>query len=124
MKFIDEARIYVRSGHGGRGCSSFHREKFVPLGGPNGGNGGRGAHVIFRAHDQLDTLLDFRYQREYLGKDGGHGEPNLKTGADAPDLIVPVPVGTRLMRDDGELLADLIEDGQEYTAVKLSLIHI
>ena len=118
MKFIDEARIYVRSGHGGRGCSSFHREKFVPLGGPNGGNGGRGAHVIFRAHDQLDTLLDFRYQREYLGKDGGHGEPNLKTGADAPDLIVPVPVGTRLMRDDGELLADLIEDGQEYTAVK------
>jgi GTP-binding protein len=118
MKFIDEARIFLRSGHGGKGCVCFLREKFMPRGGPNGGNGGKGGDVIFRANSQLDTLLDFRYQKEYLAPDGNNGEPHDKSGADGADLIVPVPIGTRILEKSGKLIADLTEHGQDFVVAK------
>ena len=76
MKFVDEAKIYIRAGHGGRGCVSFRREKFVPKGGPDGGNGGKGGDVIFRTAESHHTLLDLKYQQHQFAKNGGHGSGN------------------------------------------------
>ncbi len=108
MQFVDYVKIRVRAGDGGRGCVSFRREKYVPRGGPDGGDGGRGGHVIIRATGQLNTLLDLRYQRLYRAKRGGHGKGKNMHGRDAEDLIIPVPVGTVIRDEDtGETLADL-----------------
>jgi len=108
MQFVDYVKIRVRAGDGGRGCVSFRREKYVPRGGPDGGDGGRGGHVIIRATEQLNTLLDLRYQRIYRAKRGGHGKGKNMHGRDAEDLIIPVPVGTVIRDEDtGETLADL-----------------
>ncbi|MCD8198760.1 MAG: GTPase ObgE [Phascolarctobacterium sp.] len=117
--FFDRARIYVESGDGGDGRSSFRREKFVEKGGPNGGNGGRGGDVVLIADENLNTLIDFRYKRKYIAKHGETGGTKNCTGARGETLYVKVPTGT-LVRDDttGALLADLIEDGQEYVAAK------
>ncbi|MGD0885548.1 MAG: GTPase ObgE [Thermodesulfovibrionales bacterium] len=108
MQFVDFAKIRVKAGHGGRGCVSFRREKYIPKGGPNGGDGGRGGHIIIRATEQLNTLLDLRYQHQYVAKGGQHGMGKNMHGRDAADLVVPVPVGT-VIKDEGtgEILADL-----------------
>ena len=119
MKFIDEAKITVSSGGGGRGCVSFRREKFIPRGGPNGGDGGRGGDVVFIADRNLSSLLDFRYKRKYEAGRGGHGEGNNRHGKDGEIVTLKLPVGT-LIKDltTGEPLADLIADGEEFVAVK------
>lgn len=119
MKFIDEVKIFVSSGHGGRGCVSFRREKYIPRGGPNGGDGGRGGDVIFVADSQLSTLLDLRYQQQYIAQDGEHGMGRDKHGKDATNLVVRVPVGTVLKDfDTGEILCDLAHDGERFIAAK------
>ncbi|WP_299024519.1 GTPase ObgE [uncultured Thermanaerothrix sp.] len=111
--FIDEARIYVRSGKGGDGIVHFHREKYVARGGPDGGDGGRGGDVILEVTPSLNTLVKFRYQRRFIAQDGGRGGPNNMTGRSGEDLIIPVPPGTVVYDDDtGELLGDLVEPGQ------------
>ena len=115
MKFIDEATIEVRAGHGGKGCVSFRREKYVPRGGPDGGNGGRGGDVIALADPQLATLIDQTYQRHATAGDGGQGGSSCRSGADGDDKIVRLPVGT-VIRDatSGELLADLDFPGARF----------
>lgn len=111
--FIDEARIYVRSGKGGDGIVHFHREKYVARGGPDGGDGGRGGDVILEVVPSLNTLVKFRYQRRFIAPDGERGGPNNMTGRSGEDLIIPVPPGTVVYDDDtGELLGDLTEPGQ------------
>ena len=119
MKFIDEAKIYVKAGDGGRGCVSFRREKFVPRGGPDGGNGGRGGDVLVRAESSHRTLLDLKYKQHHVAKHGGHGKGSDRTGKDSPDIVIIVPVGT-LVKDaeTSELLADLAVEGQSCIVAK------
>jgi len=113
MKFLDQAKIFVRSGDGGGGSVSFLREKFVEFGGPNGGNGGRGGDVVVECVDGLNTLIDYRYQQHYKAKTGTHGMGKNRTGADGEDTILRVPVGTQVFEDDNEtLIADMTEVGQ------------
>lgn len=117
MRFIDEAKIRVAGGHGGPGCVSFRRETFAPRGGPNGGDGGKGAAVYFTASNQLSTLQDFRFKREYLAPNGGHGSGTNKAGRDGDDIHLRVPVGT-LIKDSetGEILMDFTENAQTWCA--------
>lgn len=96
MRFIDEAIITIRAGHGGRGCVSFRREKYIPKGGPDGGEGGHGGDVIFEAEGRLITLYDFRYKRQYEAENGQPGQGRQKTGRNGRDLVVQVPVGTQI----------------------------
>ena len=114
MKFIDEAKIYVKAGDGGRGCVSFRREKFVPRGGPNGGDGGKGGDVIVRTSRSARTLLDLKYRQHHVARHGGHGMGSNRTGRNSPDVVVVVPVGT-IVKDagTGEILADLTIPDQE-----------
>ncbi|PNH22261.1 GTPase ObgE [Megasphaera hutchinsoni] len=117
--FIDKARIFVQSGKGGDGMSSFRHEKFVPKGGPNGGDGGQGGDVILVADRNINTLLDFRYRRLFKAKPGGRGLSSNKYGRDAMPLIIPVPVGTVVKEEsNGDLLADLRVDGQRVVVAK------
>ncbi len=119
MKFIDEAKIYVKSGDGGEGCISFRREKFIPEGGPDGGDGGRGASIIMRAVTGLNTLVDYRFQQHFKGARGQHGMGKQRYGKSAEDLWLDVPVGTQIYDEDREtLLADLTEAGQEIVLAK------
>lgn len=115
MQFLDQAKIYLRSGAGGPGAVSFRREKYVEYGGPDGGNGGRGGDVVFRADPDLNTLIDFRYQQHFRAKRGGGGAGQNRTGASAPALVIDVPVGTQVFADDDDrtLLADLTKAGEE-----------
>src|SRR4030043_553647 len=114
MNFVDYVKISVKSGDGGRGCVSFRREKYVPRGGPNGGDGGRGGHLIFKAVDKLNTLLDLKYQREYKAERGQHGMGKKMHGKNGKDLIIHVPVGTLLKdADSGDVLIDLDRNGKE-----------
>jgi GTP-binding protein len=116
MKFLDQAKVYVRSGDGGAGCVSFLREKFVEFGGPNGGNGGRGGDVIVECVDGLNTLIDYRYRQHYKASTGTHGMGKNRAGANGHDVILKVPVGTQVFEDDNEtLIADLTEVGQRVT---------
>jgi GTP-binding protein len=119
MKFIDEAKIYVKAGDGGRGCVSFRREKFVPRGGPDGGDGGHGGDVAIRASLSKRTLLDFKYRQHHVAKHGGHGEGSKRTGRDSAGVEILVPVGT-IVRDasTGEILADLTADGAIFIVAK------
>ena len=114
MNFIDEARISVKAGNGGNGCLSFRREKFVPKGGPDGGNGGNGGDILIRADRQLNTLLDFRYTRRYEAQAGVHGQGSRMDGRWGKDTVIKVPCGT-IVRDalTGEEIADLVENGSE-----------
>jgi GTPase len=113
MKFLDEAKVYIRSGDGGNGCVSFRREKFIEYGGPNGGDGGKGGDVIAQAVDGLNTLIDYRYQQHFTAKNGGGGMGKDRHGANGPDVILKVPVGTQIYDEDGEtLLADLTQVGE------------
>lgn len=119
MKFLDRAKIYVQSGAGGNGCMSFRREKFVEFGGPNGGDGGAGGHVWAEAVENLNTLIDFRYQQHYRAKNGRPGEGSNCTGADGADLVIKVPVGTQIFEEDEEtLIADLDEPGEQVLLAK------
>ncbi len=113
MKFLDQARVYVRSGNGGAGALSFRREKFIEFGGPDGGDGGRGGDVVVEVVDGLNTLIDFRYQQHFKAKTGGHGMGKNRAGARGADAVLRVPAGTQVFEEDGEtLIADLTEVGQ------------
>lgn len=119
MKFLDQAKIYVKSGDGGPGCISFRREKFIEYGGPDGGNGGRGGDVIVEAADNLNTLIDFRYQQHFKAGNGHHGEGRLRSGAQGNDVILKVPVGTQIYDEFEEsVLADMQEVGQRIVLLK------
>ncbi len=109
--FVDEVRIFVQAGSGGQGSVAFRREKFVPNGGPAGGDGGRGGDIIFVAESGLTTLMDFRHQRHFKAQNGDAGGNNNRHGADADDVVVRVPIGTVVTDDEGRLLADLVEPG-------------
>lgn len=114
MRFVDQTRVFVKSGPGGNGCVAFRREAFVEFGGPNGGDGGRGAHVIIRAISGLNTLVDYRYKRHYKAPRGEGGSGKNMTGAGGKDLIMEVPIGTQIWDEDQEFqIADLTEEGQE-----------
>jgi GTP-binding protein len=113
MKFLDEARIYIRSGDGGNGCVAFRREKFIEFGGPSGGDGGKGGDVMAQAVDGLNTLIDYRYQQHFKAKSGRNGMGKDRHGANADDIVLKVPAGTQIYEEDGEtLLADLTAVGQ------------
>ena len=119
MKFVDEARIFVKAGDGGRGCVSFRREKYVPKGGPNGGDGGKGGDVIVVASASHRTLLDLKFQQHHVARHGGHGEGSDCTGRNSDDVVIPVPVGTIVVDDaTGETLVDLVEDGQRFVVAR------
>ena len=116
MKFLDQAKVYIRSGDGGAGCVSFRREKYVEFGGPDGGDGGRGGDVIVECVDGLNTLIDYRYHQHFKAGTGVHGMGRNRTGADGDDRILKVPVGTQIFAEDNEtLLADLTDIGQTVT---------
>ena len=119
MKFIDEAKIYIKAGDGGRGCVSFRREKFVPHGGPDGGNGGKGGDIIIRADSSHRTLLDLKYRQHHVAKHGGHGKGSNRTGKNSSDVEITVPVGTLVKdADNGDILADLTVDGESFIAAR------
>lgn len=113
MKFLDLARVHIRSGSGGAGCISFRREKYIEFGGPDGGDGGDGGAVWAEAVDGLNTLIDFRYQQHFFAKDGQHGMGRQRTGRDGADILLRVPVGTEILGEDQEtVIADMTELGQ------------
>lgn len=119
MKFLDQAKVYIESGHGGAGSVSFRREKFIEYGGPDGGNGGKGGDVWAECVDGLNTLIDYRYQQHFRAARGGHGMGRQRSGANAEDVILKVPKGTQILAEDNEtLLADLTEVGQRVLLCK------
>ena len=117
--FIDQARIYIKAGDGGSGVLSFRREKYVPKGGPDGGDGGKGADVYFKVDPSLNTLLSFRYRQHFKAQSGRHGQGANKTGKSGEDLNIPVPPGTIVREaETGKFLADLVEEGQGYLVAR------
>src|SRR6188508_3566211 len=119
MKFLDQAKVYVRSGDGGAGSVSFRREKFIEFGGPDGGDGGRGGDVWVEAVDGLNTLIDYRYQQHFKAKTGVGGMGKDRHGANGADIVLKVPVGTQIYEEDGEtLLADLDKAGDRIVLAK------
>ena len=119
MKFLDQTKIYVASGKGGRGCVSFRREKYIEYGGPNGGDGGKGGDVVFITDQNLNTLIDFRYQQHFKAMKGKDGMGKNKTGANGDDIIIKVPPGTEIHNEDRSVLfAELLEDNQKYIFLK------
>jgi GTPase len=113
MRFLDQAKIYVKGGDGGDGCISFRREKYIPRGGPNGGDGGRGGSVMGRADPALNTLIDYRYRQHFRAARGGHGMGKERTGAAGADIELALPAGTEILDEDGcTVLADLLAPGQ------------
>jgi GTPase len=119
MKFLDQCKIYLKSGDGGAGAMSFRREKFIEFGGPDGGDGGKGGDIVFVALDNLNTLIDFRYQQHFRAQNGRGGAGANRTGASGRDLVLRVPVGTQVFADDKEsLLADLVRPGQRVVLLR------
>jgi GTP-binding protein len=117
--FIDRVKVYVKAGHGGRGCVSFRREAYVPRGGPDGGDGGKGGDVIIRADKQLGTLIDLKYQQSYTAENGENGRGKQQTGADGRDVVIRVPVGTLVCEHEThQPIVDLDADGGEYLIAK------
>ncbi|NKJ09144.1 MULTISPECIES: GTPase ObgE [Rhizobium] len=115
MKFLDEAKVYIRSGDGGAGSVSFRREKFIEFGGPDGGDGGRGGDVWVEAVNGLNTLIDFRYQQHFKATIGTHGMGRNRAGAKGEDVTLKVPVGTQIFEEDGEtLICDITQEGQRF----------
>jgi GTP-binding protein len=113
MKFLDQAKVYIRSGDGGAGCLSFRHEKFIEFGGPDGGDGGRGGDVVVECVDGLNTLIDYRYQQHFKARTGMHGMGKNRAGGKGADAVLKVPAGTQIFDEDGEnLLADLTQIGQ------------
>ena len=109
MKFIDEAKIFIKSGDGGDGCLSFRREKYIEFGGPDGGNGGKGGDIVIEGTKSLNTLVDYRFQKHFKAQKGRGGAGRNRTGAAGKDMILKIPVGTEILQDD-EILADIIND--------------
>lgn len=119
MKFLDKAKIHVRAGDGGNGAASFRREKYIEYGGPNGGDGGRGGDVIFRAVPNVNTLIDYRFKTNFVAERGQNGMGKMRTGFSGEDLILPVPTGTVILSENEEIeYADLNADGMEYLAAR------
>jgi GTP-binding protein len=119
MKFLDQAKVYIKAGDGGAGCISFRREKFIEFGGPDGGDGGRGGDVWAECVDGLNTLIDFRYAQHFKAKVGGHGMGALRAGGKGADVVLKVPPGTQVFEDDGEtLIVDITESGQRVLLAK------
>lgn len=119
MKFLDLAKVHIRSGAGGGGCVSFRREKFIEYGGPDGGDGGRGGDVIVEVVDGLNTLIDFRYQQHFFARNGQPGMGNQRTGKDGADIVLRVPVGTEILEEDQDtVIADLTELGETYVLAR------
>jgi len=119
MHFLDQAKIFIRSGGGGPGAVSFRREKYIEFGGPDGGNGGRGGDIVFQAVPGLNTLIDFRYAQHFKAPRGSHGMGRDRTGKSADDLVIDVPVGTQVLADDQEtVLADFTHVGQRVTLLE------
>ena len=119
MKFLDQAKIYIRSGDGGGGSVSFRREKFIEFGGPDGGDGGRGGDVVAECVDGLNTLIDYRYQQHFKAQTGVHGMGRNRAGGRGSDVVLKVPVGTQIFDEDNEtLITDLTEVGQRYVIAK------
>ena len=119
MKFLDQAKIYVKAGDGGAGCVSFRREKFIEFGGPNGGDGGRGGDIVVECVQGLNTLIDFRFQQHFKAKTGEHGMGKDRHGANSPAIVLKVPPGTEILEEDGETkVADLTEPGQRFVLCK------
>ena len=119
MQFLDQAKVFVRSGDGGNGCVSFRREKYIEFGGPNGGDGGKGGDVIVECVANLNTLLDFRYRQHFKAKKGGNGMGQNRTGANGADVVLRVPPGTQILDEDSEtLIADLTEPGERMVLLK------
>ena len=119
MKFLDQAKIFVKSGDGGAGCVSFRREKYIEFGGPNGGDGGKGGSIYFEAVENLNTLIDFRYQQHFKAHKGYNGSGSDKTGPKGDDIIIKVPVGTEILAEDGEtVIVDMVTPGQTFMIAK------
>ncbi len=119
MKFLDQAKVYIRSGDGGAGSVSFRREKFIEFGGPDGGDGGRGGDVWIEAVDGLNTLIDYRYQQHFKAQTGIHGMGRNRTGAKGGDVLLKVPAGTQVYEEDNEtLICDLTVVGQRFLLAK------
>src|SRR5437588_9656703 len=119
MKFLDEAKVYLRSGNGGGGAVSFRREKYIEYGGPDGGDGGKGGDVVIEAVEGLNTLIDYRYQQHFKATKGGHGMGKDRHGANGADIVLRVPVGTQIYEEDGEtLLADLTRAGERVSLAR------
>ena len=119
MKFLDQAKIFVKSGDGGNGCVGFRREKYIEFGGPDGGDGGRGGDIVIECVDGLNTLIDFRYQQHFKAKKGSNGSGGNRTGAKSDDVVIRVPAGTQVLSEDKEtILADMTEVGQRVVLLK------
>src|SRR4249920_331345 len=119
MQFLDQCKIYLKSGDGGRGSASFRREKFIEFGGPDGGDGGKGGDIVFAAADNLNTLIDFRYRQHFRAPNGRGGAGANRTGAQGRELVLTVPVGTQVLDDDKEtVLADLTRPGQRIVLLR------
>ena len=119
MKFLDQAKIYVKAGDGGAGCVSFRREKFIEFGGPNGGDGGRGGDIVIECVQGLNTQIDFRFQQHFKARTGEHGMGKDRHGANSPAIVLKVPPGTEILEEDGETkVADLTEPGQRFVLCK------
>jgi GTP-binding protein len=119
MKFLDQAKVFIKSGDGGAGCVSFRREKFIEFGGPDGGNGGRGGDIIVEAVPNLNTLIDYRYAQHFKARRGYHGSGKNRTGSDADAIIMRVPIGTQIIDEDREtVLYDMKKPGQRVTLAR------
>ena len=119
MKFLDQAKVYVKSGDGGNGCMSFRREKYIAMGGPDGGDGGRGGDVVLECVEGLNTLIDYRYQQHFKAQRGHHGMGKDRTGAQGEDIVLRLPQGTQVLAEDKEtLLADMTEVGQRIVLLR------
>ena len=117
MKFLDQVKIYIKAGNGGDGSPSFRREKFIEFGGPDGGDGGKGGSVILKAEQNLNTLIDFRYQQHHKAKRGENGAGQNRTGKSGEDLILKVPIGTQVFEEDNKtLIYDFTKISEEFTA--------
>ncbi len=119
MHFIDEAKIYLKAGDGGNGCVSFHREKFIDMGGPDGGDGGKGGSIIFQSNSHLNTLVNFRYKQHFKAENGESGKGSNRSGKSRSSLILEVPVGTQIFSEDEQLLLhDFTKDEQQFELIK------
>ncbi len=119
MKFLDKAKIHIKAGDGGNGAASFRREKYIEFGGPNGGDGGRGGDVVFRAVPNVNTLIDYRYKTHFAAQRGQNGMGKMRTGYSGETLVLPVPTGTVILSENEEIeYADLNADGMEYRAAR------